>query len=69
MFEDKSSNSFEVTRNEKENGGNRLMAHFQNSAFLAQQEELSMFIKNLPLIRIAEVHSLNRLIELLIRQN
>jgi hypothetical protein len=67
MIEDRSS--YEITRNERENSSNKLMSHFQNSNFLAQQEELSMFIKNMPIIRIEEVNSLNKLIELLIRQN
>ena len=70
MIEERSSNySFQITRNERENSSNKLMSHFQNSNFLAQQEELSMFIKNMPIIRIEEVHSLNKLIELLIKQN
>jgi hypothetical protein len=45
------------------------MSYFQNSSFLAQQEELSMFIKSMPVIRIQEIHSINKLIEVLIRQN
>ena len=58
-----------MTRNEKEPGGNKLMFYFQNSTFLTQQEELALFIKNMPIIRIEELHSLNKLIEVLIRQN
>ena len=53
MFEDsRQTNRFEITRNEKENtNNNKLISYFQNSTFLAQQEELSTFIKNLPLIK------------------
>lgn len=45
------------------------MAYFKNSSFLAQQEELATFIKNLPIINIEEIPSINKLIDVLIKQN
>lgn len=45
------------------------MAYFKNSSFLAQQEELATFIKNLPIINIEEISSINKLIDVLIKQN
>lgn len=70
MFEEiDKTNNYEITRNEKQNGGNRVNSYFKSYSFLAQQEELAMFVKNMPIIRLEEVSSINKLIELLILQN
>ena len=61
--------SFEYTRNEPSNHPNKIKAYFENSSFRAQQEELSIFIKNFPVIRLDDLGSINRLLELLIKQN
>jgi hypothetical protein len=70
MLEEKYSvNTFEITRNERESNSNKLRGYFEDSSFLAQQEELAAFIKGLPIIRIDDLKSINKLIEMLIKQN